>query len=59
MLLISLALALVEVPSGLQRLVFSLVSNALASFHRFVILHEFYNGNWNAGILGPAGLPRD
>lgn len=47
-----------DIPSGLWHLVFSSFSKAVASFHLFVILHEFYNGNWNKGVLGPAGLPR-
>lgn len=46
MLLIASALALVKMPSGLWHLVFSSVSNSLASFHLSVILHGYYNGNW-------------
>ena len=46
MLLISSALARVKIPSGLWHLVFSVVSNTVASFHLFVILHGYYNRNW-------------
>ena len=45
MLLISSALARVKIPSGLWHLVFSLVSNTVASVRLFVILHGYYNGN--------------
>ena len=45
-LLISSALARVKTPSGLWHLILSLVSNTVASFRLFVILHGYYNGNW-------------
>lgn len=57
MLLISSALTLVKIPSRLWHLVFSSVSNTVASFHLFVILHRYYNGNWKKGTLGSADLP--